>query len=104
MNVSKNVQDKYRDIVALEQSVTQLHEMFVDFAQLTEQQGEILDQIEYQVKSASDFIDDANVDMITAVDYAIQLRKKQCCLFMIFLVVAGVIVAIVMVFKEGMLK
>lgn len=35
----------------LEASVAQLHEMFVDFAQLTEQQGELLDQIEFQVIS-----------------------------------------------------
>ena len=87
-------------MITLEQSVTQLHEMFVDFAQLTEQQGEILDQIEYQVKSASDYIDEGNADMIQAVDYAIQLRKKQCCLFIIFLIIVGIIVGIIMILKQ----
>jgi hypothetical protein len=48
-NASRNVQDKYQDVLRLEASVAQLHEMFVDFAQLTEQQGELLDQIEFQV-------------------------------------------------------
>lgn len=45
------MQDKYQDVLRLEASVAQLHEMFVDFAQLTEQQGELLDQIEFQVIS-----------------------------------------------------
>lgn len=43
------VADKYQDVLRLEQSVAELHQMFLDFALLTEQQGELLDQIEYQV-------------------------------------------------------
>jgi alkylated DNA repair dioxygenase AlkB len=64
LNASQQVADKYQDVLTLESSMTQLHEMFVDFALLTEQQGEMLDQIEFQVKSASDFIEDANIDMV----------------------------------------
>eukprot|EP00604_Paraphysomonas_vestita_P001815 CAMPEP_0174821644 /NCGR_PEP_ID=MMETSP1107-20130205/9151_1 /TAXON_ID=36770 /ORGANISM="Paraphysomonas vestita, Strain GFlagA" /LENGTH=289 /DNA_ID=CAMNT_0016038911 /DNA_START=21 /DNA_END=887 /DNA_ORIENTATION=+ len=89
-NASRNVEDKYQEVLTLEQSVTQLHEMFVDFAQLTEQQGELLDQIEFQVKSASDFIEEANADMRQAVESAKELRKRQCCLLIILLVVIGV--------------
>jgi t-SNARE complex subunit (syntaxin) len=76
--------------------------MFVDFAQLTEQQGELLDQIEHQVKNASDYIDEGNMDMTQAVDYAIQLRKKQLCLFLIVLVILGAIVGIVFAVKGQM--
>ena len=43
------VAGKYQDVLALEASVAELHQMFLDFALLTEQQGELLDQIEYQV-------------------------------------------------------
>jgi hypothetical protein len=32
----------------LEQSVAERHQMFLDFARLTEQQGELLDEIEFQ--------------------------------------------------------
>jgi t-SNARE complex subunit (syntaxin) len=99
-NSVKNVSDKYREVMALESSVSQLHDMFVDFAQLVEQQGELLDQIDYQVKQAGDFLDEANVDMQQAVNYAIELRKRQCCLAVILLVVIGVIIGIVFAFKE----
>lgn len=43
------VAGKYQDVLTLEQSVAELHQMFLDFALLTEQQGELLDQIEFQV-------------------------------------------------------
>ena len=98
-NTSRNVQDKYQEVMTLEKSITELHEMFVDFAQLTEQQGELLDQIEYQVKSANDYVDAGNVEMREAVDLQIQLRKRQCCLAVIILVVIGVIIGIVFALK-----
>ena len=53
--------------------------MFLDFALLTEQQGELLDQIEYQVRSAADYIEDANVDVHEAIEYQKKIRKKQWC-------------------------
>lgn len=43
------VAGKYQDILTLEQSVAELHQMFLDFALLTEQQGELLDQIEFRL-------------------------------------------------------
>lgn len=95
LNASQQVADKYQDVLTLESSMTQLHDMFVDFALLTEQQGEMLDQIEFQVKSASDFIEDANIDMVQAIDYQIAIRKKQACCLVIVLVVIGAIVGVV---------
>ena len=66
-------------MLTLEQSVAELHQMFLDFALLTEQQGELLDQIEYQVRSAADYIEDANVDVHEAIEYQKKIRKKQWC-------------------------
>ena len=66
-------------MLTLEQSVAELHQMFLDFALLTEQQGELLYQIEYQVRSAADYIEDANVDVHEAIEYQKKIRKKQWC-------------------------
>lgn len=87
--------DKYQDVIALEASIAELHQMFLDFAMLTEQQGELLDQIEQQVKNATDYIDDANANMSQAIEYQKQIRSKQCCLLVIFLIVIGVIIGII---------
>ena len=71
------VAGKYQDILILEQSVTELHQMFLDFALLTEQQGELIDQIEYNVKTAADYVEDANVNVYHAIEYSKSARKKQ---------------------------
>lgn len=94
-NAYMNVADKYQDVLTLEASVAELHQMFLDFALLTERQGELLDQIEYQVKSASDYIEDANQDMTKAIEYQKSIRKKQCILIVIVLVIIGIILAAV---------
>ena len=93
-NAFKNVQDKYQDVLALEASVAELNQMFLDFALLVDQQGELLDQIEFQVKSASDFIDEGNVEMVQAVELQIGYRKKQCCCALACLILLGVIAGI----------
>lgn len=71
------VAGKYQDVLTLEQSVAELHQMFLDFALLTEQQGELLDQIEFQVKNAADHVEDANVDVHQAIEHQKAIRKKQ---------------------------
>jgi t-SNARE complex subunit (syntaxin) len=71
------VAGKYQDVLTLESSVAELHQMFLDFALLTEQQGELLDQIEFQVKQAGDYIEDANVDVYESIQYQSSIRKKQ---------------------------
>merc|ERR1712113_271953 len=85
------VATKYQDVLAIEQSVAELHQMFLDFALLTEQQGELLDRIEYQVTQAADYVEDANVDLYESVEYQQKIRKKQCWIILIVSVVLAVI-------------
>lgn len=63
--------------MTLEQSVAELHQMFLDFALLTEQQGELLDQIEFQVKQANDYVEEGNEEVVHAIEYQKSIRKKQ---------------------------
>lgn len=89
------VAGKYQDVLALESSVAELHQMFLDMALLTEQQGELLDQIEFQVKQANDYVEEANVDVYEAIEYQKKIRNKQCWLI---LIVAGVVAVLVIFF------
>jgi t-SNARE complex subunit (syntaxin) len=45
-NAFMNAKDKYQDVLTLEASVAELHQMFLDFALLTEQQGMFLNKID----------------------------------------------------------
>jgi len=94
-NAYMNVADKYQDVLTLEASVAELHQMFLDFALLTEKQGELLDQIEHQVKEASDYIDQGNTEMVEAIEIQKSIRAKQCCIAMIVLIILGIIVGII---------
>jgi t-SNARE complex subunit (syntaxin) len=87
-------------VLVLEASVAELHQMFLDFALLTEQQGELLDQIEYQVKSASDYIEEGNKEVEEAIEIQKSIRKKQCCIIMTVLIVIGIIVAIIVITQQ----
>lgn len=100
-NAYMNVADKYQDVLTLEASVAELHQMFLDFALLTEKQGELLDQIEHQVKEASDYIDAGNAEMVEAIELQKSIRRKQCCILMIVLIVIGIIVAVVAAKVQG---
>ena len=91
----EQAQGKYQDVLRLEQSILELHQMFVDFALLTEQQGELLDQIEFQVKAASDYIDEGNSEMVKAIEIQKSIRRNQCILLIIVLVIIGVIVVVI---------
>lgn len=92
------VAGKYQDVLALESSVAELHQMFLDFALLTEQQGELLDQIEFQVKQAGDYVEDANVDVYESIQYQSSIRKKQCWIMAIVIVCI-----IVLLFATGII-
>lgn len=48
--VLEEVKDTYHDVRRLEASILELHKMFMDLALLVDRQGEMLDQIEYQVR------------------------------------------------------
>ena len=93
--------DKYQDVLTLEASVAELHQMFLDFALLTEKQGELLDQIEHQVKDASEYIDEGNAEMVQAIEIQKSIRYKQCCIATIIIVIIGIIIGIVVAKVKG---
>ena len=94
-NAYENVVSKYQDVLVLEASVVELHQMFLDFALLTEEQGELLDQIEHQVKAAHEYIEEGNENMEKAIETQKSIRKKQCCIIITVFVIIAIIVAIV---------
>jgi len=95
----QNVAGKYQDVLTLEASVAELHQMFLDFALLTEQQGELLDQIEFNVKNAADYVEEANVEVHEAIEYSKKARKKQCIIIAIVVVVVLILCLWLGVFK-----
>nr|CEL64510.1 TPA: syntaxin protein [Neospora caninum Liverpool] len=90
-NAVADLQDKYRDILRLEQSVAELHQMFVELAFLVEQQGELLDQIQYNVTKAKDYTAQAEKELLQARKNQKSAKKRMCWLSVCVLVLVIII-------------
>lgn len=66
MLLLRDVQSRHQDIVKLEKSIAELHEMFQDIAMLVDAQGEILDNIERNVGTALQYTKQAQSNVISA--------------------------------------
>ena len=83
----EDVQEKHKDIMRLESSIQELHQLFVDLSVLVESQGELLDTIEYSVSQSLSYTKTGVKELETANQLASKGRKKMCILIVIFLVV-----------------
>ena len=70
-----DIEARHADIMKLEKSIRELHDMFMDMAMLVESQGEMIDRIEYNVEQAVDYIESAKQDTKKAVKYQSKARK-----------------------------
>nr|XP_046262353.1 syntaxin-3a isoform X1 [Scatophagus argus] len=69
------IEARHKDIVRLESSIKELHDMFVDIAMLVESQGDIVDNIEQNVSKSVDHITVAQEQTKKAVRYQTKARK-----------------------------
>ncbi|CAG0921993.1 unnamed protein product, partial [Notodromas monacha] len=69
------IESRHADIIKLENSIRELHEMFMDMALLVESQGEMIDRIEYHVEHAGDYVQAATQDTKKALRYQSKARR-----------------------------
>ncbi|KAK1151940.1 syntaxin-1B [Acipenser oxyrinchus oxyrinchus] len=86
------IETRHTEIIKLENSIRELHDMFVDMAMLVESQGEMIDRIEYNVDHSVDFVERAVSDTKKAVKYQSKARRKKI-MIIICCVVLGVVLA-----------
>ncbi|KAJ3626951.1 hypothetical protein Zmor_004106, partial [Zophobas morio] len=91
----EEIKDRHEEILKLEKSIRQLHQMFLDMALLVEQQGETLDHIEINVGEAEDYTEEAKAELIEAKNLNRKIRKKKI-IFFIFVLIILAIIAIVL--------
>ncbi|KAB1272146.1 Syntaxin-3 [Camelus dromedarius] len=69
------IEGRHKDIVRLESSIKELHDMFMDIAMLVENQGEMIDNIELNVMHTVDHVEKARDETKRALKYQGQARK-----------------------------
>ncbi|XP_067306004.1 syntaxin-1A isoform X2 [Pseudorasbora parva] len=88
------IETQHTEILKLESSIRELHDMFMDMAMLVESQGEMIERVEYNVERSVDFIRDAVQETTKAVKYQSNARRKKT-LIIICCVLLGVVVAVI---------
>ncbi|KAG1656036.1 Syntaxin-1A [Nymphon striatum] len=89
-----DIEARHNDIIKLENSIRELHDMFMDMAMLVESQGEMIDRIEYNVEHAVDYIETAKQDTKKAVKYQSKARRKKIAIMICLIILVIVLVSI----------
>ncbi|KPP68850.1 syntaxin-2-like [Scleropages formosus] len=71
------IESRHKDIIRLENSIKELHEMFTDMAMLVETQGEMINNIEKNVTNAVDYVERAKEQTTKAVRYQKKARRVR---------------------------
>ncbi|XP_062377296.1 syntaxin-3 [Sardina pilchardus] len=91
-NISKEqlgeIEARHKDIMRLESSIKELHDMFVDIAMLVENQGTMIDRIESNVDQSAGFVERAVADTKKAAAFRQAARRKQMMIMMCCTVLA----------------
>ncbi|XP_059930720.1 syntaxin-1A-like isoform X3 [Gadus macrocephalus] len=69
------IETRHTEIIKLENSIRELHDMFMDMAMLVESQGEMIDRVEYNVEHSVDYVERAVSDTKKAVKYQSKARR-----------------------------
>uniref|UniRef100_A0A3Q1ENK7 Syntaxin 3b n=1 Tax=Acanthochromis polyacanthus TaxID=80966 RepID=A0A3Q1ENK7_9TELE len=88
------IESRHKDIVRLESSIKELHDMFVDIAMLVESQGDIVDNIEKNVSNSVDHIVEAKEQTKKAVRYQTKARKKTVIIVVVVLILLALIIGL----------
>uniref|UniRef100_A0A8C3J9Z1 Syntaxin-2 n=1 Tax=Calidris pygmaea TaxID=425635 RepID=A0A8C3J9Z1_9CHAR len=89
------IESRHKDIMKLESSIRELHEMFMDMAMFVETQGEMINNIEKNVMNASDYVEHAKEETKKAVKYQSKARRKMWIIIIVSLVLIAVIALII---------
>ncbi|KAF6032615.1 Syx1A [Bugula neritina] len=85
-----DIEARHQDILKLENSIRELHDMFMDMAMLVESQGEMIDRVEFNVNQSVDYVKTATADTKKALKYQSAARRKKLC-------IAGIVAALILI-------
>ncbi|KAH7699199.1 syntaxin 1A isoform 1 [Aphelenchoides avenae] len=91
-----DIEARHNDIMKLEQSIRELHDMFVDMATLVESQGALVDRIEANVENTKDYVGTAVKETKQAMQYQKSAAKKKLAMLVCLSVVVGLLVLLVL--------
>ncbi|XP_066534959.1 syntaxin-3 isoform X2 [Hoplias malabaricus] len=89
------IEARHKDIMRLESSIKELHDMFVDIAMLVENQGSMIDRIETNMDQSVGFVERAVADTKKAAKFQQEARRKQMMITLCCVILAVIVAALV---------
>jgi len=65
---------RHKEVLKLEKSLQEVHQLFVDMAALVDQQGEVIDRIAFRISNAKADVAAAKVELTEAY----KIKKRTC--------------------------
>lgn len=91
-NGLEDLKSRNNDIKKLEESIIQLHQLFMDMQILVEGQGELLNDIEYNIEGTKGATVAAHQELVQAREHQKSANKKKLC---IALLIIAILIAII---------
>ncbi|KAM5153073.1 syntaxin-4 [Mantella aurantiaca] len=86
------IESRHDEILKLEKSILDLHELFLLLASQVEQQGETINSIEKNILHSTDYVEKAKKQLVQAVDNKQKARKKK-----VYIVICVAVLIIILV-------
>jgi syntaxin 1B/2/3 len=91
-NGLEDLKSRNNEMKKLEASIIQLHQLFMDMQALVEAQGELLNNIEYNVEETKGATEAAHEELVLARNHQKSANKKKCILAMIIIAILAAII------------
>jgi len=88
------IAEREEGIREIESTINEVNTIFRDLAELVNEQGEMIDNIENNISQTVVRTDQANQELTKASKYQKSARTKMCCLLLIILIVAAILTII----------
>ncbi|XP_039292791.1 syntaxin isoform X7 [Nilaparvata lugens] len=88
----QDIRDRHQELMNLEKSIIELHEMFGDVAILVENQGEMIDRVESYVGNGVELVKKGQIELTEAERSQKRARKKKMMLIICLLSVLAIFI------------
>jgi len=93
----EGAQQRAQDIQRIAQHIEQINQLFADVAAMVNQQGQLIDKIEFNTYQAQGNMEKADVHLASAVNGAAAARRKRWIVFAIITVVILILIIVLAV-------
>ncbi|XP_022189774.2 syntaxin isoform X6 [Nilaparvata lugens] len=88
----QDIRDRHQELMNLEKSIIELHEMFGDVAILVENQGEMIDRVESYVGNGVELVKKGQIELTEAERSQKRARKKKMMLIICLISVLAIFI------------